>query len=103
MSAPPFQTHDPFAAGDPTPDNARHRLALRLMAAMYADRGETRAAFISDDLVAIAWTDREDRLELAVTDLEEMIDFWTDYLKSVFGPEQLADWLKGLNDDDDST
>ena len=73
------------------------------MAAIHADRAETRAA----SSATTSWPSRGPTgatgLELAVTDLEEMIDFWTDYLKSVLGPEQLADWLKGLNDDDDPT
>lgn len=89
-----IRVYDPLKEHAAPPDDAKHRLALRLIAGMYEERGDTRVAFV-DDLVVLAWTGGDDDvLELAITNLDEMIEFWTDYLRSMAEPERFADFLK---------
>ena len=96
------------SVGPSAPSDQRQRRALRLMHRMYEDRGETRVTFI-DEYLIIAWTDVDDQEishgwpELEVTDIDEMIEFWTDYLLCYLDETELSEWMEDATNDDDPT
>jgi len=62
---------------------------------MYEDRGETRVMFLDDTRMVMAWTGGDDdSLELGMADVDEMVEFWTDYLLCYLTHEELTDWME---------
>ncbi len=85
------RTYEPIAdhAGPHAPKSAKRRRALKLIAGLCEQRGDTRVAFVRDRVVVV-----RNGPELAVWKTDNLIETYTERLKSELGSAMFTDWME---------